>query len=55
MILTYPLRDSNMDLDEDDIKAWTASNAWLTLERAKQVEMSCWQLLVSRKDGKGHL
>eukprot|EP00439_Symbiodinium_sp_Y106_P082475 s636_g21.t3 len=45
MILTYPLRDSNMDLDEDDIKAWTASNAWLTLERAKQVEMSCWQLL----------
>eukprot|EP00439_Symbiodinium_sp_Y106_P082468 s636_g21.t2 len=39
MILTYPLRDSNMDLDEDDIK----------------VEMSCWQLLVSRKDGKGKL
>ena len=55
MVLTYPLRDSHMDLDEDDIKAWTASIALRTLERAKQVEMSCWQLLVSRKDGKGHL
>ncbi|CAE7378575.1 unnamed protein product [Symbiodinium natans] len=35
MVLTYPLIDKNVDLDEDDIK----------------VEMSCWQLKVSRKGG----
>mmetsp|Transcript_42832 Transcript_42832/g.99786 ORF Transcript_42832/g.99786 Transcript_42832/m.99786 type:complete len:530 (+) Transcript_42832:36-1625(+) len=35
MILTYPLKDSDMDLEEEDFK----------------VEMSCWQLKVSRKQG----